>query len=82
MEKAHSEQRGAAGLTTEDGGKEMIDAPMIKQVRIAKFSMPARCRLYLHLHCVRRKTPFAPRWLQDSQYRPSQTATCEHARSS
>ena len=33
MEKAHSEQRGAAGLATEDGGKEMIDAPMIKQVR-------------------------------------------------
>lgn len=33
MEKAHSEQKGAAGLATEDGGKEMIDAPMIKQVR-------------------------------------------------
>ncbi|KAJ3559482.1 hypothetical protein NM688_g318 [Phlebia brevispora] len=31
MERAHKEQRGAAGLTTEDGGKEMIDAPMIKQ---------------------------------------------------
>ncbi|KAF7797029.1 hypothetical protein EIP86_008221 [Pleurotus ostreatoroseus] len=32
MELAHKEQRGAAGLATEDGGKEMIDAPMIKQV--------------------------------------------------
>lgn len=32
MEKAHSEQRGAVGLVTEDGGKEMIDAPMLKQV--------------------------------------------------
>ncbi|PSS06843.1 hypothetical protein PHLCEN_2v3562 [Hermanssonia centrifuga] len=31
MEIAHNEQRGAAGLETEDGGKEMIDAPMIKQ---------------------------------------------------
>lgn len=32
MEKAHSQQRGAAGLATEDGSMEMIDAPMIKQV--------------------------------------------------
>lgn len=33
MEKAHKEQRGAVGLATADGGsKEMIDAPMIKQV--------------------------------------------------
>ncbi|KIP08983.1 hypothetical protein PHLGIDRAFT_355556 [Phlebiopsis gigantea 11061_1 CR5-6] len=40
MEKAHSQQRGAAGLATEDGSMEMIDAPMIKQaentIRIAK----------------------------------------------
>ena len=32
MEKAHAEQKGAVGLATEDGGKEMIDAPMLKQV--------------------------------------------------
>ncbi|OCH91870.1 citrate lyase beta subunit [Obba rivulosa] len=40
MERAHSTQRGAIGLELEDGGKEMIDAPMIKQaeniVRIAR----------------------------------------------
>ncbi|KZT11995.1 citrate lyase beta subunit [Laetiporus sulphureus 93-53] len=40
MQKAHSEaQRGAIGLELEGGGKEMIDAPMIKQaentIRIA-----------------------------------------------
>lgn len=33
MEKAYGEERGAFGLATEDGGKEMIDAPMLKQVR-------------------------------------------------
>ena len=33
MEWAHSEQIGAIGLVTEKGGKEMIDAPMLKQVR-------------------------------------------------
>lgn len=38
MEKAHSQQRGAAGLTTEDGSMEMIDQPMIKQVRIVTFA--------------------------------------------
>ena len=32
MEKAHSANRGAAGLELEGGGMEMIDAPMIKQV--------------------------------------------------
>lgn len=36
MEKAHAEQRGAAGLTTEDGSMEMIDAPMILQVRLIR----------------------------------------------
>ncbi|KAI9067859.1 citrate lyase beta subunit [Trametes sanguinea] len=40
MEKAHLSQKGAAGLELEDGGMEMIDAPMIKQaenvVRIAR----------------------------------------------
>jgi len=40
MEKAHTLQRGAIGLELEGGGKEMIDAPMVKQaenvVRIAK----------------------------------------------
>lgn len=32
MEKAHKSNKGAAGLTLEGGGMEMIDAPMIKQV--------------------------------------------------
>lgn len=31
MEEAHSQQRGAAGLATDDGGIEMIDQPMIRQ---------------------------------------------------
>ncbi|EGN98040.1 hypothetical protein SERLA73DRAFT_182896 [Serpula lacrymans var. lacrymans S7.3] len=31
MEAAHTSQRGAFGLETTDGGKEMIDAPMLKQ---------------------------------------------------
>lgn len=34
MEKAHLEQRGAVGLELEGGGREMIDAPMIKQASI------------------------------------------------
>lgn len=29
---AHSNQKGAVGLEMEGGGKEMIDAPMLKQV--------------------------------------------------
>jgi hypothetical protein len=34
MEKAHkAEARGAFGLELEGGGKEMIDEPMVKQVR-------------------------------------------------
>ena len=33
MKKAHSDQRGAIGLAVEGGPTEMIDAPMIKQVR-------------------------------------------------
>jgi hypothetical protein len=32
MKVAHSSQRGAFGLELDDGGKEMIDAPMLKQV--------------------------------------------------
>ncbi|KAI0801738.1 Pyruvate/Phosphoenolpyruvate kinase-like domain-containing protein [Irpex lacteus] len=40
MEKAYGEERGAFGLATEDGGKEMIDAPMLKQaentIRLAR----------------------------------------------
>ncbi|KAH9950562.1 citrate lyase beta subunit [Amylocystis lapponica] len=40
MEQAHDEQIGAIGLELESGGKEMIDAPMLKQaeniIRIAK----------------------------------------------
>lgn len=37
MKKAHASNRGAAGLELEGGGKEMIDAPMIKQVRLVFF---------------------------------------------
>lgn len=40
MEVAHSAQKGAFGLEMEGGGKEMIDAPMLKQaeniIRMAK----------------------------------------------
>lgn len=32
MEMAHASHRGAFGLELEGGGKEMIDAPMLKQV--------------------------------------------------
>jgi citrate lyase subunit beta-like protein len=32
MNLAHASQRGAFGLELEGGGKEMIDAPMLKQV--------------------------------------------------
>lgn len=32
MNIAHSNQKGAFGLEMEGGGKEMIDAPMLKQV--------------------------------------------------
>ena len=35
MEKAHLSHKGAAGLELEGGGMEMIDAPMIKQVRLS-----------------------------------------------
>src|ERR1700676_5094834 len=33
MEVTHASQLGAFGLDIEGGGKEMIDAPMLKQVR-------------------------------------------------
>ncbi|EED82273.1 predicted protein [Postia placenta Mad-698-R] len=33
MQQAHVSQQGAIGLELEGGGKEMIDAPMIKQLR-------------------------------------------------
>ena len=33
MEMAHASQIGVFGLELEGGGKEMIDAPMLKQVR-------------------------------------------------
>ena len=36
MEKAHLSHKGAAGLELEGGGMEMIDAPMIKQVRLSR----------------------------------------------
>lgn len=38
MEVAHSSQKGAFGLEMEGGGKEMIDAPMLKQVSSYGFS--------------------------------------------
>lgn len=34
MKRAHASERGAIGLALEGGGQEMIDAPMIKQVRV------------------------------------------------
>lgn len=36
MNVAHSNQKGAVGLEMEGGGKEMIDAPMLKQVRFIR----------------------------------------------
>jgi citrate lyase subunit beta-like protein len=35
MNIAHSNQKGAFGLEMEGGGKEMIDAPMLKQVCVS-----------------------------------------------
>lgn len=32
MNKAHTSEKGAFGLEMDGGGKEMIDAPMLKQV--------------------------------------------------
>ena len=37
MEVAHSSQKGAFGLEMEGGGKEMIDAPMLKQASLSGF---------------------------------------------
>jgi len=34
MEVAYSSQKGAFGLEMEGGGKEMIDAPMLKQASL------------------------------------------------
>jgi citrate lyase subunit beta-like protein len=31
MKTAYDQRKGAFGLETEDGGREMIDAPMLKQ---------------------------------------------------
>ncbi|EMD39982.1 hypothetical protein CERSUDRAFT_150852 [Gelatoporia subvermispora B] len=46
MERAHSSQRGAIGLELEDGGKEMIDAPMIKQAEnIVRTAMSAGLKI-------------------------------------
>lgn len=38
MKQAHASERGAIGLPLEGGGEEMIDAPMIKQVRARHIS--------------------------------------------
>lgn len=38
MNVAHSNQKGAVGLEMEGGGKEMIDAPMLKQVGSIRLS--------------------------------------------
>lgn len=35
MELAHASRLGAFGLELEGGGKEMIDAPMLKQVSVS-----------------------------------------------
>jgi citrate lyase subunit beta-like protein len=43
MKVAHASQIGAFGLELEGGGKEMIDAPMLKQV--SSFSSHANCSL-------------------------------------
>lgn len=41
MKMAHDSQKGAIGLELEGGGKEMIDAPMIKQVSAMLDSLEA-----------------------------------------
>lgn len=33
MDAAYASEKGAFGLEAEDGGKEMIDAPMLKQAK-------------------------------------------------
>lgn len=45
MEESHREGRGAFGLDMTDGsgGREMIDAPMLKQVKYSR-------RSYFHAH--------------------------------
>jgi citrate lyase subunit beta-like protein len=43
MKVAHTSQIGAFGLELEGGGKEMIDAPMLKQV--SSFSNHVNCSL-------------------------------------
>ena len=47
MEQAHGAQRGAIGLELEGGGKEMIDAPMLLQVRHRLICLNNRTHLTL-----------------------------------
>lgn len=42
MNIAHSHEKGAFGLEMEGGGKEMIDAPMLKQVCVPLFGEGCR----------------------------------------
>lgn len=58
MEKEYGEERGAFGLATEDGGKEMIDAPMLKQVRIPLLFSVARMKIEFRAR-IRRRILFA-----------------------
>lgn len=43
MHVVYSNQKGAFGLEMEGGGKEMIDAPMLKQVGGSLFEEGDRC---------------------------------------
>jgi hypothetical protein len=37
MTRAHATQKGAVGIDDEKGNKEMIDAPMLKQVILSGY---------------------------------------------
>jgi hypothetical protein len=48
MRVAHASQKGAIGLDLESGGREMIDAPMLKQVKkisVLYWMLPAHLNL-------------------------------------
>jgi hypothetical protein len=67
MKVAHASQIGAVGLDLEDGGKEMIDAPMLKQVRSLKAALPGQ-RSSCYLFIYRLKTLLKWPTLQESMY--------------
>jgi hypothetical protein len=66
MAQAHAAHKGAIGLDLSDdkGGKEMIDAPMLKQVRDPHISM----HTFTLLTRPRRKRRFIWHGLQAFQY--------------